>query len=293
MKSMTGFGSASSANSAWSVSVEVSSVNKKGLEISVSLPRSLASLETVLAEKVREFYSRAKVNLNVKLTRLQNEETPLANVQLKFAFDELRKKCESLGANFNPDARLVFELEACLEKRGESEFSEEELAEISALIQQCAIDALKSAEIMRLKEGANLREDFLQRLARMAELANRLQELSAFAPARRKELLQKRLASLGLTLDSDDERLSKEIAIFADKVDISEEIARLRSHIIQFENLMESSESVGRKLDFLAQEFNREANTTSSKSASIEITDIALELKSEIERIREQAQNIE
>ena len=274
MKSMTGFGRAAAECEGFSVVADVSSVNKKGLEISVSLPRDWQPLERLIAAKAREFYTRGKVGVSVR-------------ADFKGA---LKAACESVGAKFEPSADTVLKLcELSASDAAQSPDWESAWATVSAALSE----AFEKSSQMREAEGENLKRDLASRLNLILELALSAERESRNTAAQYRDRLLARLKDLGLELNLGDERLLKELCIFADKCDVSEEITRLKSHIAQFLSALEERDAVGRKMDFICQEMGREINTMASKANNLELTKIAISLKNELERVREQIQNIE
>ena len=247
MKSMTGFGRAAADCPEFSLTVDVSSVNKKGLELSVGLPREWQPMERLVAAKVREFYTRGKAEFK----GIKN--SPLADkTAVAAALDELKSLCSNYGAKFEPTADTILKIceltSSCTAQNSDWEAAWENVA--------AALDeALRNAEQMRELEGENLKKDLIHRLDLILEL--------------------------------------KELCIFADKCDVAEEITRLKSHISQFIAATNENGPVGRKMDFICQEMGREINTTASKANNLELTKLAISLKNELERVREQVQNVE
>lgn len=290
MKSMTGFGRAVAECGDFRVCVDVSSVNKKGLELSVSLPRQWQPLERLVAAKVREFYSRGKVNVAFKVDFKNRAADIFADTQaLKSAFGALKKACEEVGAEFAPTSDTLMKL---AETFGESE-GNSDWESAWQVLEPALVDALKKSDQMREREGENLKSDLLSRLNLILELTLSAERESKGTAKKYRDKLLERLSELGLELRLDDERLLKELCIFADKCDTAEETTRLKSHIAQFAAAAEEREPSGRKMDFICQEMGREINTTASKANNLELTKIAISLKNELERVREQIQNIE
>lgn len=290
MKSMTGYGRASGALGTSTLTVSVNSVNRKSLDLSLSMPDEWESLESEVAEAVRRHASRGKINLKVELTG--------ANAAGVLSFDEskaeatiasLRAFAHKQGTSFELTPELLWQVASS--QRQSTEFPDAELARpvLFAVLEQ----ALKDFAAMRSREGQTLLVDFLARLellkAGMETIARRAPEV---APSYRENLL-KRLRESGLELNTEDERVLREIALFADRCDVTEEITRFRSHLEQFAALLRSEGEIGRKAEFILQEMGREVNTTGSKANDIAIARQVIELKNELERIREQIANVE
>lgn len=297
MKSMTGFGRATANGEDFDLSVEISSVNRKGLEISVNLPREWAQMEASLTAEVKNFFTRAKVNVSIRASKKISEKNSFRvdTERVGSMLEAFRATAQELGVAFAPDAEFLLKLNtlAC-EGKGD-EFSDflNDVSKNQPVVQAALLEALKAIDAMRETEAEAIKKDFVLRLKFMSECVEKIKEISEKLPKIYKEIFLQRLNQLGLQLDLNDERVCKEICIFVDKSDISEECTRLASHISQFENTLQASEPAGRKLDFICQEIGREINTIASKANSLEITNLAISLKNELERVREQAQNIE
>lgn len=291
MKSMTGFGRAAADCPEFSLTVDVSSVNKKGLELSVGLPREWQPMERLVAAKLREFYTRGKVGVSIKAEFKGIKNSPLADkAAVAAALEELKSLCSNYGTKFEPTADTILKIceltSSCTAQNSDWEAAWETVA--TALDQ-----ALRSAEQMRELEGENLKKDLIHRLDLILELVMAAEKESKNTVGQYRDQLLGRLKEMGLEIRLDDERLLKELCIFADKCDVAEEITRLKSHISQFIAAADESGPVGRKMDFICQEMGREINTTASKANNLELTKLAISLKNELERVREQVQNVE
>lgn len=201
----------------------------------------------------------------------------------------LKAACESVGAKFEPSADTVLKLCELSASAAQNSDWESAWETVSVALSE----ALEKSSQMREAEGENLKRDLASRLNLILELALSAERESRNTAAKYRDRLLARLKDLGLELDLDDERLLKELCIFADKCDVSEETTRLKSHIAQFLSALEERDAVGRKMDFICQEMGREINTMASKANNLELTKIAISLKNELERVREQIQNIE
>lgn len=282
---MTGFGRGEAIADGVVWRVEISSVNRKALELILHLPRELADLESSLRSRLADRLSRGRVQCNVTANR---GNAPGAVLRVD----------ESLARQYVEQLRkLGFPGEASDPTRWPGVFSLEQI-EMSAQESQpqveMALDAALAQLIeMRQSEGAHLRADINARLDQLAAMLKAARELSPLTVSRYRETLRQRLADAGLPLPLDDERLAKEIALFADRCDISEELTRAESHIGQFRRYMDSGEPAGRALDFLCQELFREWNTLGSKANDAVLAQTVVRAKAELEKIREQVQNIE
>lgn len=291
MNSMTGFGAATAPLGNTAVRVEIGGVNRKQAEIAVALPRAWAELETSLRETVAAAVSRGRVNVSISLARAAGAPAPLTvNREKLSAF----KKCmneliDSLDVDTVPTLEALVRL-GIIGEQTESDIPAEDAAPaVNAALQQ----ALQAFLTLRAQEGENMKRDLLARIQTLRGYREKLAERAAGVPARYRENLMKRLEECGLPLPLEDERLVKEIALFADRCDVTEEMTRLSSHLDQFEKICERNEPVGRTLDFLCQEIFRELNTTGSKANDAALAQLVVDAKTELEKVREQVQNIE
>ncbi|MDI1313768.1 YicC/YloC family endoribonuclease [Prosthecobacter sp.] len=291
MKSMTGFGRGESQRSGVTWSVECSSVNRKQLEVAVNLPRELSELENAVRTEVSAAVSRGRVNVAVR------KESAAA------ATDSIRVDQELAASYYHAMSALALKLNI------PSDISLTDITRMPGVITQAQAEvitedawpsiqealagALKQLNIMRSTEGASLRSDIETRLAAIESLLESIRAKAATVPEHQRKVLRQRLEDAGLPLPLDDERLVKEIALFADRTDISEELTRAASHVQQFRSYLASSTPAGRSLDFLLQEFFREFNTMGSKCNNAEIAHHVVTAKTELEKIREQVQNAE
>jgi uncharacterized protein (TIGR00255 family) len=290
MKSMTGYGSATTALGPRTLTVQVSSVNRKTLDLTVSLPDEWESLEPAIGATVRHFATRGKVHVNIELTgRTGAAEFAWDDDAIAEMLDRLADLAAKRGLAFTPTPELLWQVANA--QRTQAELPDADTAR--PMVLETLDAALRSFAAMRAKEGEALLVDFLARtetLRRHAEvIATRAPQV---APAYREQLM-KRLREAGLELDIDDERVLREVALFADRCDLSEEITRFRSHLEQFVTLLKSNGEIGRKADFILQEIGREVNTTGAKANDLTISKHIIELKNELERIREQVANVE
>lgn len=293
MQSMTGYGSANLAIGELQVSIEIQSVNRRGLELGISLPREWSAWEPALSSKIKSRCFRGKINATVKVTRAEGENgLQWDESALEATLMRLKGLSERLETTWPPDADTLVRLISLHRNEGGLESSDE----IRQLLERAFDKALSGFVEMRACEGESLRKDFLMRVDRLDALLRQIIEHADGSVERYRGLLMERLQQAGLELDVQDERVLKEVAIFADRCDITEETTRLVSHFNQFCDVLKGADggdAVGRKLEFILQEINREFNTIGSKSNRIEISQSVIEAKNEIERVREQVQNIE
>jgi len=295
IRSMTGFGRATFQVEDASCEVEARSVNHRYLDARVRLPKLMATLETAIRERVAARFARGKVDLTVTWPAGAGP-APRLEIDLDAAGEYARaasRLAESPGLAGSLDVATLLALPG-VARFVETETSSPEVANDALSAVDTALDAL---EAMRITEGEALSLDLLGRLNRVSELTDALEGLSGSVVQVVRDRLRKRTEQLRQDTGLYDEaRLHQELVIAADRMDVTEEIVRLRSHIDQFRSILASAGAgspVGRRLDFLLQELGREANTIGSKGSDAPIAHTVVELKAEIERIREQVQNVE
>jgi uncharacterized protein (TIGR00255 family) len=290
MKSMTGYGRATSSVDAFSLTVQVSSVNRKTLDLTIGLPEEWESMEPAIGELVRKFASRGKVHVDIEVTGDKSAtEATWDEAAASAALERLQSFAARQGVDFRPTPELLWQV--ANSQRRANDFPTADTAQ--AAVAETVTIALRNFAAMRAKEGEALLVDFFRR----AELLHRHVEAIATrapqVPANHREQLMKRLRDAGLELDLNDERVLREIALFADRCDVTEEITRLRSHFEQFTALLKSEGEIGRKAEFILQEIGREVNTIGSKANDLTIARAVIDLKNELERVREQIANVE
>lgn len=290
MNSMTGYGRAEGVCGACSVSVEVASFNRKGKEISISLPRDLQVLERMIAEVFRNRFQRGKFQVQVQFKPFEDGvHSSWKAARVHEVLQQLGALAEANSIAFKPDAHLLLRVAQMVGE--ESGLPASKMAAV--VLEPLVNEAANALEGMRSDEGAALCKDLKERIEMMCRHVEQVRDLAKDTVGLYREALLERLRQVGLELDLNDERVLREIALFADRADVSEELTRLTSHLDQFVESFREKEAVGRKLDFLCQELNREVNTIASKANQLEITRVVIEMKNEIERIREQVQNVE
>jgi uncharacterized protein (TIGR00255 family) len=293
MKSMTGYGRGEGSQDGLKVTTEVSSVNRKQAEINVYLPRELESLELQVRDEVNRRIARGR--LTVKVAIHAGEAFYGGKVQLnvplaKAYAREIAKLGRELALSDSVSLHILLRAPGVL--RTEEEISDAE--SVWPVVQKALLRALEAMVKMRQREGAHLAADLQARVAAMRKSVEQIRDRAPEMVKRYQEQLRQRIRNAGLELPAaDDERLLKEVIYFADRSDISEELTRLASHFKQFADCLKSKEPVGRMLDFLAQEINREVNTIGSKATDNQISREVVRLKAELEKIREQVQNVE
>jgi uncharacterized protein (TIGR00255 family) len=287
--SMTGFGRAEINLPGVRLSVEVATVNQKNLQVSVFGPDSWPALESAASGWIRARLQRGKVTARVTQAATSATQRQWDPEAVATSLDELGKIAQHCGLKLHADGELLLRL---AESSRRPSVVLPEFADAEAVVRSAFEEALGNLVIMRQAEGAALAKDLNERLAKMSVMVTGMEEAEKAAPTRHRDAMLKRLKDAGLNLDVTDERVLKELALFADRADITEEVVRLKSHIAQFSAELQQPNS-GRKLDFLIQELLREVNTIGSKASEIATTKLVLEAKTEIERIREQVQNLE
>jgi len=293
MKSMTGYGRGECAQDGFKVTVELSSVNRKQAEVSVTLPREVEMLEAQVRDAINRCVARGRVNARISLHAAEGKLSARKHINEPLA--------KAYAAEFARLARQlkiaeVVTLDQVLRAPGVFQ-TDEQLAETEDLwpaVEKALNQALAALVKMREREGANLAKDLTTRVGGMRLAVGKVQKQAPTTTENYRQQLLERIKSAGIeNIAPDDERLLKEIILFADRSDISEELTRLQSHFQQFEDCRKAKEPVGRTLDFLAQEMNREINTIGSKANDAVISREVVTLKAELEKFREQAQNVE
>ena len=290
--SMTGFGRGEYKNDNYHFTVECRTINHKYVDINIRLPRKISFLEDKIRNVVKEYVKRGRVDLYIKLDLIGSED-----VNLKF--DE---KLASEYVNILNNIKSTFNLQDDITVMNIAKFPDiikseekEEDEDLLWLMLKVALDdCLVKLKDMRKEEGIKLSNDIDMRCDLLKDYIEQIENYSYNVVNEYKEKLNNRIAEI---LDNpslvDENRLAQEVAIYADKCSITEEIVRFKSHILQLKKTIHKDESIGRKIDFLIQEMNRETNTIGSKSSDLNITNLVVEIKSELEKIREQIQNVE
>lgn len=288
--SMTGFGRAESANEHYKFTVEISTVNNRFLEYSIRLPKSLSQLENSVRTLLSGRFNRGKINVAVNWEQEQSVGAVIldeARADAYFHIYQLLKERYALKDD------LSIRDFASLPDLVKIEQKENNIEQIWSVLQPAVEAAANATAEMRNAEGANLARDMLERTANIKRISDEIEKLSPENVKAYHVRLQARIQELLQNVDFDEQRAAMEVALWAEKSDINEECIRLRSHLEQFDESLRESGPVGKKLNFLLQELNREANTTGDKAAYYEISKRVIILKEEIERLREQVQNIE
>lgn len=293
IKSMTGYGRGEAAGEDITVTVELRAVNNRYLDCTVKMPRSYLFAEDALKARLQARVGRGKVDVFVNVGHTAGDDmTVTVNESLAKAYIDALERLTVLGggrvkSEYRPTDLARFPDVLTVEKK------EEDPEMVKALLLQALDGALADFDAMREREGERLAEDILSRTGTIEALTGKVEERSPGIVADYRARLEAKMAEVLQNTQLDEGRILTEAAIFADKVAVDEETVRLRSHISQLREMLSNGGAVGRKLDFLIQEFNREANTIGSKCNDVETSKIVVDIKAEIEKIREQVQNIE
>ncbi len=293
IKSMTGFGRSEYSDEKRNVTVEIKTVNHRYFDVNCRVPRRYSFVEDKLKALIKETVKRGKVEVSVAVENLTDGDTTISlNLDIAKAYID---RLNELKANFQLNGEVDLTYVATLPEVMKSMAKVADEEEILNAILTPTEMAANNLNEMRLIEGEKLAKDILRRKEVVAGIVAQIGERAASVPAAYRLKLEERLNELlDKKIEIPEERIITELAIFADKCNIDEEITRLKSHLSQFESIvMESGQPDGKKLDFIIQEMNREANTIGSKANDLEITNMVIEIKAEIEKIREQVQNIE
>lgn len=291
VSSMTGFGRGEAVAGDVTIAVEVRSVNSRFLEVAARLPRQFSPRENDIKEVVRKRIERGKVTVSITVERSDGGEVPLrVNVPAARAYYSLLKDIrKSVRSKESIKLEHLLRFTDIIEQDDEEELDNAEWVLLETALGQ-SLDELES---MRSKEGGELQKDLENRIRFLGKEIDRAEQLSKGQAPAEKLRLRERITHLMDTANLDEGRLETEIAMLADKLDVTEECVRFRSHNKFFLEALRSPEPVGRKLNFLVQEMNREVNTIGSKSSSTEIAHLVVGMKEEMEKIREQLQNVE
>ena len=291
LKSMTGYGRVKVENDLREITVELRSVNHRYLDLNIKVPRIYGYLEDVVSKQAQAAIARGKVDIFVSVRAKEGADikvTPNMAV-IQGYMDALKKVSETYGIPADVSALSLLRLPDAMEQNKEEADADQLKAEVSAVLAQ----ALEEYNAMREKEGARLVEDVIYRAGLIAKSVEFVENRS---PDCVEEYRTRIAARMNEILDGSElaqQRILQEAALYADKVNVTEEIVRLRSHLSQLHTMLKSPVAIGRKLDFLVQEMNRETNTIGSKANDFQIAKTVVDMKAEIEKIREQIQNLE
>lgn len=291
IKSMTGYGKGQATADGIALTVEIKSVNHRYADISVKAPRFLLGCESEIKKQVGERLKRGKIDVFINVdNNACAARMPVLNKELAAAYMVLFRQ---MRAEFDLEGDITVDLLAGQKDViiiAEADPGEEA---VIGCVGEALAKALSAMEQMRQTEGTATRHDMEEHLAHIEALLATARERAPQVPLEWREKLMERLARLENGFDVDPQRVAQEVAVFADRCDISEELARFSSHIEQFRGLFSVEEAVGRQMDFILQEMNRETNTMGSKSNDLQLTRVVVAMKADLEKIREQVQNIE
>lgn len=294
MKSMTGFGRGAAAGENFSVAVELKTVNNRFLDVHLRVGSELAGLETLIRRRIGEQLSRGRVDVSIAVDRTSAVTYEINRPLIAGFVEAMRAVQRELSLPGEPDVNVLARLPGALQPVRDGQLS----AEVIAGVERAVDEALAGLNEMRAEEGGALAAEMHARLDAIERQIPIVEAIAGGLVDSYRTRLHKRISELlardGLEIvEMDQGRLAQEVAYLADRSDISEELARLRSHVAQFCSIIDSEGEVGKRLDFLLQELNREANTVLSKSTDLSIKEAALAIKAEVEKLREQVQNVE
>ena len=291
IKSMTGFGAGDAETADFKVHIEVKAVNQRFLETNYHMPYSMNMFENQLTKKIKEYASRGKLDINIRFQDLRDKAvTVKVDKGLVAAYGQALQEISSqLELSAPVTAAQIASYPDVLKLNEENA----DLEAAQPVLMQAMEQALESFVAMREAEGQNIQRDLLARIDTLENFVGELEKLAPEIVAAYRQRLENLLREYLAKEDIEERRIIQEVALFTDKVNYTEETVRLRSHFDQFRQIITAGEPVGRKLDFLIQEMNREINTVASKANSAGAAQFVVDVKSEIEKIREQIQNIE
>ena len=290
MKSMTGYGRGEAAGKGCQVSIDISTVNRKQLDIRFAPPKEALFLETIIRSTVPKYLARGNVNIQLKLNMTEGFNSVRFNdAVIKEYVDHIKKMQQRMNINTPVSLTEVLALPGAVEP-GDPEIPVDSLTEVTEEALKIALEQLVEN---RSTEGAHLKQDICDRQAILVSTLSELVQISSKSTNLFRDKIMSRIKEAGLDLELDNDRLHQEVVFYADRADITEELVRLEAHLKQFGLLLSKTEPVGRELDFLMQEIHREVNTCASKSSDRDLARIVITLKAEVERCREQIQNVE
>ncbi len=291
IKSMTGFGRGEFEKGGRVWTAEVRSVNNRYLDLKMKLPRGYSPLEEKIRKKIGETFLRGRVDLYLSVS---GDFSDLQEVMVNYPIAAgYRNALQALSEEFDLEGEITPQVLAAYPDVLLREQKDEDLDEVWTVVEGVIDATLATCNTMRAQEGKRLADDLQGRLSFFEQTVTRIEESIPELLQQRQKNLQERLEKLLANVQLDPARLAQEVAVMADKTDVTEEIVRLRSHIAQFTHFLTEESGIGRKLDFLIQEFLREVNTLASKINDATVAHLTVDLKSELEKMREQVQNIE
>lgn len=290
MRSMTGYGRGEASSNGNKYSVELNSVNRKQNDVLVTLPREIATLESRVRDVINTEVSRGRLTVAVAhQTTNGTSQLALDRHLAKTYYDSMLALQKELGASGEIGIEMVLRAPGVLRIPEEQVDPEEAWPEVELALKS----ALRELVKMREREGKHLAKDLIKRLKTLREAVRKIRTMQPAVVKRYRQNLFDRIAKAGIDLPIEDDRLMREVIVFADKCDITEELTRLESHLAQFAHHLRKNEPVGRTLEFMSQEIAREFNTIGAKANDVEISQLVVMCKAELEKIREQLSNIE
>jgi uncharacterized protein (TIGR00255 family) len=289
MNSMTGYGRATATLGNQTLTVQINSVNRRGLDLSQKLPDEWQGFESAVGDAVRKVTLRGKVHVAVEVAGKSAASTDWDQTAVTATLEQLAKLAQARGIKFEPTGELLWQI-ASAQRTGTKLPADEATA---AILFKALDEALRGFAAMRAREGEALLIDFLGRFEKLYAALEVIAHRASQVTGVYKEQLLQRLRQSGLELDISDDRVLKEVALFADRCDVTEEITRLRSHFAQMKDLFKAKGEIGRKAEFILQEIGREIHTIGSKANDLAISQQVIEFKNELERVREQIANVE
>jgi len=289
MNSMTGYGRATASLGNLTLTVQINSVNRRGLDLSLKLPDEWQTFESSVGEAVRKVALRGKVHVEVEVTGKSTATADWDQAAVAATLEQLALLAQARGIKFSPTSELLWQIANA--QRTSAKLPADEAT--AKLLEETLGEALRGFAAMRAREGEALLVDFMGRFEKLQSAVATIAQRAPLVPVAYRDLLLQRLRQLELTLDITDERVLKEVALFADRCDVTEEITRLRSHFTQFIELLRAAGEVGRKAEFILQEIGREIHTIGSKANDLAVSRQVIEFKNELERVREQMANVE
>ena len=291
LKSMTGYGRVKVENDLREITVELRSVNHRYLDLNIKVPRIYGYLEEMVSKQAQAAIARGKVDIFVSVRAKEGADIRVSpNMAVIQGYvDAIKKVSETYGLSVEATALSLLRLPDAMEQSKEEADADQLKAEVSAVLDQ----ALTEYNAMREKEGARLVEDVTYRAGLIAQSVDFVEQRSPDCVEEYRQRIAARMTEILDGTELAQQRILQEAALYADKVNVTEEIVRLRSHLAQLETMLKSPVAIGRKLDFLVQEMNRETNTIGSKANDFQIAKTVVDMKAEIEKIREQIQNLE
>ncbi len=289
--SMTGFGRYEIVTEEYKLFVEIRTVNNRYLDISLKIPRNMNIFEEAIRKEIKKYLRRGRVELYLHFTDLSGDQI---TIEPNYAvIDEYMSAFDKIKSTYDLEGSVSLDLIKSIQDTLIIDYAKLDKEKVWSIISIGINEALTSVRDMRKVEGEKLVEDILLHLKETEDIASKIEDKAVENKSEFKENLLNKINDILVNIEVDETRLMQEVAYLIDKYDISEEIARLYSHFIQFKKIIHSDDVIGRKLDFLVQEINREINTIGSKSPNTDISNYVVELKSLFEKIREQIQNIE